>query len=154
MATRSGPHNKIWRTTMFNMADKIITPCNVARSWHWFRQVTAPCNAACGSGIMTVNSPSGSTPQCESWLWDDMSWNLCKRPPYCNSTSSFDFDHITSVDMSFCTSLQNFIQIGPPSAKKWRHVDFQGGGSQPCPILGSLKRPCTTSIGCQKTPWL
>ena len=24
------------------MADGIITPCNVARSWHWFRQVTAP----------------------------------------------------------------------------------------------------------------
>ena len=35
--------------------------CNVARSWHWFRQVTAPCNVACGSGIMTVNSPSGSS---------------------------------------------------------------------------------------------
>jgi len=28
---------------------------------------------------------------------------------------------ITAVDMSFCTSLQNFIQIGPPSAEKWRH---------------------------------
>jgi len=34
------------------------------------------------------------------------------------STSGFDFDHITAVDMSFCTSLQNFIQIGPPSAEK------------------------------------
>ena len=33
-----------------------------------------------------------------------------------NSTSGFDFDHITAVDMSFCTSLRNFIQIGPPSA--------------------------------------
>ena len=30
------------------MADGILTPCNVARSWHWFRQVTAPCNVACG----------------------------------------------------------------------------------------------------------
>ena len=26
---------------------------------------------ACGSGIMTVNSPSGSTMQCDMWLWDD-----------------------------------------------------------------------------------
>jgi len=43
------------------MADGILTPCNVARSWHWFRQVTAPCNVACGSGIVTMNSPSGST---------------------------------------------------------------------------------------------
>ena len=28
------------------MADGIITPCDVARSWHWFRMVTAPCNVA------------------------------------------------------------------------------------------------------------
>ena len=33
-------------------------------------------------------------------------------------TYVFDFDHITAVDMSFCTSLQNFIEIGPPSAEK------------------------------------
>jgi len=36
----------------------------------------APCNVACGSGSMTVNSPSGSTLQCGRWLWDDMPWNL------------------------------------------------------------------------------
>jgi len=34
----------------FHMADGIITPCNVA----------------CGSGLMTVNSPSGSTLQCDT----------------------------------------------------------------------------------------
>ena len=116
------------------MADEILTPSNVARSWHWFRQVTAPCNAACGSGIMTVNSSSGSTLQCQcdTWLWDDMTWNSRKRPPYWNSTSDFDFDHIMGVDMSFCTSLRNFIQIGPPSAEKmtsrrfsrWRMAPF------------------------------
>ena len=44
--------------------------------------------------------------------------NSPKRPPYWNATSGFDFDHITAVDMSFCTSLRNFIQIGPPSAEK------------------------------------
>ena len=32
---------------------------NVTRSWHWFSQVTAPCNVACGSGITKVNSPGG-----------------------------------------------------------------------------------------------
>jgi len=63
----------------------------------------------CGSGIMTVNSPSGSTLQCGRWLWSDMPLNSPKRPPYWTSTSGFDFDHITAVDMSFCTSLQNFI---------------------------------------------
>ena len=26
----------------------------------------------CSSGIMTVNSPSGSTMQCDTWLWDDV----------------------------------------------------------------------------------
>jgi len=29
----------------------------------------------CGSGIVTVNSPSGSTLQCDAWLWDDMPLN-------------------------------------------------------------------------------
>ena len=76
------------------------------------------CNVACGSGIMTVNSPSGSTLQCDTWLWDDMPRNSPKRPPYWNSTPGFDFDHITAVDMSFCTSLRNFIQIGLPLAEE------------------------------------
>jgi len=125
------------------MADGIITPCNVARS--------GDCTLQCGTcaGIMTVNSPSGSTLQCGRWLWDDMSWNLPKRPPYWNSTSGFDFDHITPVDMSFCTSLRNFIQIGPPSAEKmtscrfsrwWISATLEFRGP-----MGSLKSPCTTS---------
>jgi len=99
---------------------------------------------------MTLNSPGGSTLQCSRWLWDDMPWNSFKRPPYWNSTYGFDFDHITAVDISFCTSLRNFIQIGPPSAEKmtscrfsrWRIsaiLDFTD------PIMGSLKSPCTTS---------
>jgi len=58
------------------IADGIITPCNVTRSWYWFRQVTAPSNVACGSGVMTVNSPSGSTLQCDTWLWNGMPLNL------------------------------------------------------------------------------
>jgi len=57
------------------MADGILTPCNVAQSWHWFRQGTAPCNVAFGSGIMTVNLPSSSTLQCDTWLWNDMPLN-------------------------------------------------------------------------------
>ena len=47
-----------------------------------------------------------------------MPLNSPKRPPYWNSAPGFDFDHITAVDMSFCTSLRNFIQIGPTSAEK------------------------------------
>jgi len=96
----------------------LIFYCLWAWSWHWFRQVTAPCNVACASGIVTVNSPSGSTLQCGTWLYADIPLHSPKRLPYWNSTSGFDFDHITAVDMSCCTSLQNFIQIGPPSAEK------------------------------------
>ena len=45
------------------------------------------------------------TLQCGMWLFNDMQLNSPKRPPYCNSTFGFDFDHITAVDTSFCTSL-------------------------------------------------
>jgi len=68
--------------------------------------------------VMTLSSPGGSTLQCSRWLWEDMPLNSPRRPPYWNSTSGFDFDHITAVDMPFCISLRNFIQIGPPSAEK------------------------------------
>ena len=71
--------NKIWRKTIFNMTDGTLTPCNVA----------------CDSEITTVYSPSGSTLQCDTWLWDDMPWNSPKRPPYWNSTSGFDFDNMS-----------------------------------------------------------
>ena len=55
-AARQSPNciknqKKIWLKKIFNMADGIITPCNVARSWHWFRQVTAPCNVIRGFEI-------------------------------------------------------------------------------------------------------
>ena len=103
----------------------------------------------CGT-ITTLISPGGSTLQCSRWLWDDMPLNSPKRPPYWNSTSCFDFEHITAVDMSLYTTLRNFIQIGPPSADKmtpcqfsrwWISaiLDFRG------PIMGSLKSPCRTS---------
>ena len=47
-----------------------------------------------------------------------------KRPPYWNSSSAFDFDHITIIRVLFCLMLPNFINIGPPNAKIWRHTDF------------------------------
>ena len=120
------------------------------QSWQWTHQVAAPCNMIRSYGIMTLNSPGGSILQCGRWLWDDMPRNSPKRLPYWNSTSGSDFDHITAVDMSFCTSLPNFIQIGQPQQKKmtscrlsrWRIsaiLDFRD------PILASLKSPCTIS---------
>ena len=117
------------------MADGILTPCNVAcgivalESWQWIHQVAAPCNvirdsgmtciwirpvaAPCNMtrscGIMTLNSPGGSTLQCGRWLWDDMPLNSPKLPPYWNSTSGFHFHtsrhHHQSINQSTCHSV-------------------------------------------------
>jgi len=86
--------------TIFNMAAGIITPCNVV----------------CGSGIITVNSPNGST--CNVAAGSGMTrhgmrpnvrhigrfWYVHIAAPYW-----YDFDHITAVDMSFWTSLRIFL---------------------------------------------
>jgi len=85
-------------------------------SWHWIHHVAAPCNVAGGSG-MTCH-----------WIRPNIR--------HIGILHLVSISTITAVDMSFCTSLRNFIQIGPPLAKKWRHVDFQNGGSQPYWILG------------------
>jgi len=82
------------------MADRILTPCNVA----------------CGARIVTVNSQSGSTLQWDTWLWDDM--QVATEFAQTSAILEFYIFHITTVDMSLCTSLRNFIQIGSPSAEK------------------------------------
>ena len=120
------------------MADGILTPSNVA----------------CGSGIMTVNSPSGSKPtlQRDTWFWDDMPLNSSKHPPYWNSTSGFDFGHTTAVDNVILRQSLKFypnrtthgikMRLGLYRFSKWQIsaiLDFMG------PIMGSLKSPCTTS---------
>jgi len=112
--------------------------------------VTAPCNVACGSGIVTVNSPSGSTLQCDTWLWDDMPLNSPERPPYWNSTSGF---HFHTSPQSTCHSApicEILSKSDHPRQKKitscrfsrWRIsaiLDFRD------PIMGSLKSPRMTS---------
>jgi len=96
------------------------------------------------------------TLQCGMWLWNrDSEFTRWQHPAVWQvalgwhaidftQTSAilefyiwFPFPHITAVDMSFCSSLRHFIQIGPPSAENKRHhVHFQDGGSQPSWILG------------------
>jgi len=111
--------------------------------------ILTPCNVACGSGIGTVNSLSGSTLQCDTWLSDDMPLNSPERPPYWNSIYGFDFDHITVVDMSFCTSHRNFIQSDHSQQTKMTSCRFSRWPISAIldfrdPIIGSLKSPCTT----------
>ena len=91
---------KILRKTTFNMADRIYTH---PAMWLWnhdseFTKWQHPAMWYVALGWHAIDSP--------------------KRSPYWNSTSGFNFLHITAVDMSFCTSLRNFIQIGPPWAEE------------------------------------
>ena len=127
---KNNKNNKIWRKTTFNMADEILTPCNVARSWHWFCQVTAPRNVACGSGmtchwirpnvrhieILHLVSISTISPQ-----------STCHSAPVCEILSKSD--HPREKKMTSCRF------------SRWRisaTLDFR------VPITGSLKSPCTT----------
>ena len=117
-------HPAMWHVALesWQSIHQVAAPCNVicgsGMTCHWIHPVAAPCSVTCSSGITTLNSPGGSTLQCGRWLWNDMPLNSHKRPPYWKSASGFHFNHITAVDMSFCTSLRNFIQIGTPLAEK------------------------------------
>ena len=121
-------------------------------------------HVACGSGIMTVNSLSGSTLQCDTWLWDDMLLNSPVAAP-CNVAGGCGMTchgirpnvrhigilHLVSsltiaYHRSRChsvASLRNLIQIRPPSAEKMTSCRFSRWRISA--ILGSLKSPCTTS---------
>jgi len=132
------------------MADGILTPCNVARSRHWFRQVTAPCNVACGSGIVTLNSPSGSTLQCDTWLWDDMPLNSPKCPPCWNSTSSFHFHTSPQSTCHYVPVCEILSKSDHPRQKKMTSCRFSRwriSAILDCRdlIKDSLKSQCTTS---------
>jgi len=123
--------NKIRRKTIFNMADGILTPCNVA----------------CGSGIVTVNSPSGSTVLCDTWLWDDMPLNSPKL-----NVCHIGILHLVSISTT-CTAVdiiiapvsENRTTLGRKKLTSCRFsrwwisaiLDFRD------PIMGSLKSPIT-----------
>jgi len=83
-------------------------------------------------------------------LWDDMLCNSPKSPPYWNSTSGFDFDHITQSTCHSAPVCEILSKSDHRQRKKmtscrfsrWRIsaiLDFRG------PIMGSLKSPCMTS---------
>ena len=113
------------------MADGIITPCNMAWSWHWFRQVTAPCNVAGGSeitchgiranvrhiGILHLVLISTISPQ-----------STCHSAPVCEILSKSV--HPQQKKMTSCWFSRWWISA---------ILDFRG------PIMGSLKSRCTTS---------
>ena len=78
------------------------------------------CTLQCGT-ITTLISSGDCTRQCGMWLWnrdrlsDDVPLNSPKRPLYWNSTSGFDFDHITPVHVILHQSAKfypNLITLG------------------------------------------
>jgi len=130
--------------------------------------VTAPCNVACGSGIMTVNSPSGSTLQCGSGMtccWIRPMSAPCNVAGGCEMTCHGIHPNVRHVGIlnlisiltispqSTCHSApvcEMLSKLDHPQQKKmtscqfsrWRIsaiLDFRD------PIMGSLKSPCTTS---------
>ena len=102
--------------TIFNMADGILRTCNVARSWHWFRQVTAPCNVAGCSGI-TCTSIRRNVRHIGILLLFQFRPYHCSQHVILHQSAKF---------------YPNRTTLG---RKKWRHVDFQDGGSPPFWIL-------------------
>jgi len=132
---------------------QVATPCNVIRGsgiiCHWIRPVAAPCNVTRSYGITTLNTPGGSTLQCGRWLWDDMPLNSPKHLPYWNSTSGFDFDHISPQSTCHSSPVAEILsKLDHPRQKKmtscwfsrWQIsaiLDFRD------PIMGSLKSPIT-----------
>ena len=111
-----------------------------------FRQVTAPCSVACGSGIVTVNSPSGSTLRCDTWLWDDIPLNLPKRPPYWNSTYGFHFHTSLQSKCHYVPVCEILSKSDHPRQRKMTSCRFSRwriSAILDCrdPIMGSLKSP-------------
>jgi len=93
--------------------------------WQWIHQVTAPCNVIRGSG-MTCHWIRPNVRNIGILHLVSISTHHRSRHAIEFAQTSailefyiwFPFPHITAVDMSFCTSLRNFIQIEPPSAEK------------------------------------
>ena len=109
------------------MADGILTPCNVARSRHWFRQVTAPCNVALGWHAIEFANTSGHIRILQQG-------SISTTPPQTTSAPVSEIlsksDHPPQRKMTSCRF------------SRWRIstiLDFMD------PIMGSLKSPCTTS---------
>jgi len=118
-------------------SDKILTVTIKYAMFNYFRQNRTYWDSSkVIYGKRLTISTGDCTLQCGMWLWNRdseftkwqhpamwyvaLGWHAIKFA----QTSAilefyiwFPFPHITAVDMSFCTSLRNFIQIGPPSAE-------------------------------------
>jgi len=104
---------------------------NSLESWQRIHQVAPPCNVTRGCG-MTCHWIRPNVRHIAKNMVSISTHHRCRHV-------------IMYQSAKFYTNRTNL------GRKKWRHVDFQDGGSQPSwivsrdPIMGSLKSPCTTS---------
>ena len=111
---------------------QVAAPCNVIRgsgygfngmlpgiTWHWIRQVAAPCSVAGDSGLEWHAIEFAQTSAIlEFYIWFRFRQHHCSRHVILHQSPEF---------------YPNRTTLG---REKWRHVDFQDGGSQPPWILG------------------
>ena len=127
--------NKIWRKSIFNMADRILTPCNVPQSWHWFRQVTAPCDVAYDVAM-------------ESWQWIHQGAAPCNATRGSGMTCHRIRPNVRHIGTLHLVSIST---TSPPSAEQndvmsiFKMADLDGRLEFRDSIMGSLKSPSTTS---------
>jgi len=123
-------------------------------SWQWIHQVAQPCSVIRGSG-MTCRWIHPVAAPCNVAGGSRMTWHGI-RP----NVRHIRILHLVSIfiispeSTSFCTSLRNFNQIGPPSAEKMTSCRFSRWRISAIlnftdPLMGSLKRPCK-----QQSKWI
>jgi len=113
---------------------------------------------------MTLISPGDYTLQCGVWLWNHDSeitrwqhpamWQVAlgwHAVEFAQTSPILEFSHFQfrqyhcSRHVILHQSPKFYPNRTTLGRKKWHHVDFQDGGSQPGPIMVSLKSPRTTS---------
>ena len=130
-------HPAMWHVALelWQWIHQVAAPCNVMRAsgmtCYWIRPAATPCNVTRSSGIMTLNLPGGSTLQCSWWLWDDMPLNLPKRPLYLHLTWFQFRQHYRSRHVILHLSPKFYPNQTSLGRKKWRHVEYQDGRSEP-----------------------
>jgi len=129
---------------------ELLHPGCGTRSWHWFRQVTAPCNAA----LWLWNHDSEFTEWQHNAMWYVALWWHAMEFTQTFATLEFYiwfrfWPYRRSRHVILHQSAQFYPNLTTLSRKmtscrfsRWRIsaiLDFRG------PIIGSLKSPCTTS---------
>ena len=125
-------------------------------SWQWIYQVAAPCNVIRGSWMTSHWIHPLAAPCNVTQLWDHdiefarwqvtLGWHSME---FAQTSAILEFyiwfrfwPYHHSQHVILHQSAKFYPNKTTLGRKKWRHVDFQDGGSQPSWILGV---PCTIS---------